>query len=299
MAAGTLAAVAISRGARLDRELTAATAQLLASAATARAVDDPAFATKLALAAWHADPGGPAARDALVNQYVAMQSVLHAPQALPIPPVVDFGVLDPEGRTAVALHDAGATVVTDLLGPTPATWPVPGAPAGAAQFAGDDEGQWLAAAGHDGPPVVWDVAARAGPYPVDLAGSAAASRSVLRISRDGRQLLGTVAGADGSSVIAEWDVATRARVPLPAALVEQQRIVDLWSTPDPELIVVRTAGDRPASRTGSSPARCATGPCATSCPRDGPATPPRRWCAADVPSRRVGAIRTRPATPWY
>ena len=74
VAAGTLAGVAVSRGTRLDRELTLATAQLLAPrrrpAPWTTGVRD-----KLALAAWHADPGGPAPRDALADQYVAMQSV--------------------------------------------------------------------------------------------------------------------------------------------------------------------------------------------------------------------------------
>jgi hypothetical protein len=244
VATGSLAAVAVSRGARLDRELTVATAQLLASAATARAVDDPAFATKLALAAWHADPGGPAARDALADQYVAMQSVQRVQQNLPIPPVLGFGVMDREGRTAVAVHDDGATVVTDLLGPAPATWRVPGVPV-EARFTVGGDGRWLAALGEDGLPVVWDVPGRAGPYAVDTGGSTLASPPVLGFARDGRVLLGAVTGPGGRSAVAAWDVTTRARVPVSAALVEQQPIVGLWGTSDPDLVVVRTTTGGP------------------------------------------------------
>ena len=137
----------------------------------------------------------------------------------------------------MATHYEGATVVTGLLEPAPVTWPVPRRPRGRPIHGGRD-GRWLAASG-GGPPVVWDLSARAGPYPMDLAGSTAAA-PVLGFSHDGRLLLGVVAGADGSSAIAAWDVVTRARVPLPAALVEEQPVVGLWSTSDPELVVVRT-----------------------------------------------------------
>jgi hypothetical protein len=73
--ATTGAILAIKRGNQLDRQLAAANAQNFATAAISRAVDDPAFSTKLALDAWYRDRTNPTARDALAHQYLSMQSV--------------------------------------------------------------------------------------------------------------------------------------------------------------------------------------------------------------------------------
>ena len=251
LAMGLLAAVAANRGSRLDRQLDAANAQLLAAASEARAVDDPSFAAKLALAAWRLDPGGPTVRDALIHRSVELRSVQRIVDGVADRPILAMDTLDPTGRTVVlALEGGGTRLVTDPLGPAPDVWDVPGLSAGA-RLAQSPDGRWLAATARDGAVNLWDLPARSGPVTLEAASPLTATlgaRSVT-FSADGSRLLATRDSAGDQKIqpdIAMWDVGTRARVPFPGEPLDGQ-VTGVWATHDPALILVASQGEGPST----------------------------------------------------
>jgi WD40 repeat protein len=248
VATGTLAAVAVSRGVRLDRELTAAGAQLLATAAEARARDDPVFASRMALAAWHAAPDDPAARGALARRFVGMRSVERVRDDILGGRIFGMTTAD-GGRSLIVAHDLGATVVTDPLGSTPVVRHVPGATSGIAYVPSPD-GRWLAGVERDGAALLWDLRTPDGPVLLArVAPPTALVAPVLAFSADSSRLILALTDADGGQQASMWDVERRAPLPLPAGVIGEQEIVAGMSfTADPSQVVV-TSSDELFGRT--------------------------------------------------
>jgi hypothetical protein len=164
LAAGTLSVVAVTRGNRINDQLRLANAELIAQTALRQAGVDPVTATRLALTAWHLDPGNGAARTALVNQYVAMRSV-----EATVPDVgggggaLDSIAVPPGGADRVLVRNGrGVALIDDLAAGRPERWDVP-VPAGYRTVGFSDDGRTLVVLAAGGDILRWDVATRSGP----------------------------------------------------------------------------------------------------------------------------------------
>ncbi|WIM94056.1 caspase family protein [Actinoplanes oblitus] len=228
--ASTAAVLAIVRGDRLDRQLRAANAQSLAAASEAEAPGRPAFAARLALAAWRAEQSSPAARNALARRYLQLRSVDHVFDDLARRPITQLRSSG-DGRMTMLLDDQGVTMVTGLLSGPVSTWRIPGADLRAALSA---DGRWLVTARTGKPIELWDLRGRTGPLP--LAGSPEVTWTHgihLAFASDGSRLL-----AAGGNDAFLWAVASRTRMPLPARPFGAPGLSGVEFTEDPDLVLV-------------------------------------------------------------
>ncbi|OLT03155.1 hypothetical protein BJF90_27030 [Pseudonocardia sp. CNS-004] len=138
--AAVLTAVTVSSGNAIADQLTVANADALGRVAQARAVQDPAEAAQLALAAWRADPRNPQARAALLQSYVALRGVERELPGLTAAPITDLLV---GGDTAVLVAAPHPVVVTGLSGPDPRHRELTGVPFDR-QLTVSPDGRWLA-----------------------------------------------------------------------------------------------------------------------------------------------------------
>jgi Trypsin-like peptidase domain len=183
LAAGALAAVAVTRGNEVDAQLRLANAEILAQASLARAPNDPAAATQLALAAWRLNPENASARTALLRQYMAMSSVEGVLPAVTTEPLLGFDMSN-DGRTMLLPEGGGIVAVSGLpLGPV-RRHVLAGAPPGIQRMALSDEGRWAAAIGSDGEVLLWDLATGAGPQVLSRSASTGPPRPMISITHD-------------------------------------------------------------------------------------------------------------------
>ncbi|MFI6070002.1 caspase family protein [Actinoplanes sp. NPDC051343] len=213
--------VAAARGARLSRQLATATAENLAASSDTQALDRPAFSARAALAAWRSDPSDPAARTALAHRYAAMRSVDRAFPDLTSEPITGMET-STDGGTAVLVHDHGVTVATGLLGEMPTVRDVPGVGDPAAELSPD--GRWMAGFDTDHNLSLWDLSGHTGPFRLlDL--WAKGEQLGVAFSVDSARML----ISQGSRILV-WLTATRAPIPVPAALSSGRNISDAWFT---------------------------------------------------------------------
>jgi hypothetical protein len=200
------------------------------------------------------DPGAPAARATLLDSYVALQSVQGVLPGLTGERPITGMAAARDGRTIALRLADGVVVVTDPLGPAPATWAVPGLDEGAnAQLSPD--GGWLVTGDDHGELRLWDVRARTGPVQL-WAASAVPQRDAtqLAFSADSAQLLAIPPPGGPGEAIARWDLRTASRLPVatdllapPADEVTDGEVRHAWFSDDPGLVVVEYAGRDPVA----------------------------------------------------
>ena len=239
LAAGALVGVALERGNQLEGLLDSANARALGEESIARAVEDPATATLLAMAAWRADPDAPQARTALGRQYLAMQSVDRAFSGLSDQPVDTF-LMSQDGRVVLLVQRQRAVVVTELQGSAPQRWMVPGVPMDSSALSLSQDGHWLAAVDSRAGVLIWDLHRRSGPEVLREGQQPQAGASLMSFSPDSRRLvwLGPAA-PDGRRELVVWDVAEHTRIPHQLQWVSEPNIAGIWLTDDPTLAMFR------------------------------------------------------------
>ena len=241
VAVGTLTWVSQNRGNRLAQQLAAANAQSLAVASDARAADDPAFAAKLALAAWQSDPSSVPARVALGRQYMIMRSVDHVYSDITSQPIENI-FAGPDDDTVLLGTREGITAIhglRGLRGPEPVTWKVPRP--GHNGFLVSGDGRWLLTGDDQGNYLLWDVLSRAGPYHLQthlgdsfVAFSPSGDRLVIEVPTDAGPQLTTWALPQRTSTT------TQLHVPRNQPAPGVQPLVEFNLTDDPANIVLKT-----------------------------------------------------------
>ena len=183
----TLTAVSVQRGNQLADELAAANATVLGDKALTVQVSDPAAATQFALAAYRSEPTNPQARSALVDRYLAEQSVtaVHAHVTNSVIVAIqqsttgDTTRIDAAGGTTVRRQDPGAQEDR---------WTPPLAP-GARSILSPD-GSWLLSQAYDGTHIAWNTDAefgsvlftsRSGPVPDHVSAAFSANSRLAAI----------------------------------------------------------------------------------------------------------------------
>jgi hypothetical protein len=183
LAAGALTIVTVISRDELDRQLSAANAQLLAQTARERASTDPALATRLALAAYRLDPANAAAREAVMRQAAAMRSVVGMTSGLSARPLTDVAVSPDAGTLlfadehGVAFTEPGAAQpVRHDLGGFPSDFLAARGPTAQPRIAAPVAG--------DGSVLAWDLDTP--DRPRVLAGPGSATRTIFRSAEDTR-----------------------------------------------------------------------------------------------------------------
>ena len=247
LAAAGLAAMAVDRENRLDRQLAAAIAENLGQAALAHGPDDPVFAAKLAMAAWRSDPTNAAARTALAQQFRALQSVTAVDTGLTDQPPQAIGLSD-DGQTLLLSRADGAVVVTGFGGAVAQRWPLPDPPRAAVYRLSPDGGRVVGLSG-TGEVITWDVATRSGPSVLVAAHLGPKDVPPLPwFSTDGRTVAVVLPTGDGASALSVWDVAGRRRIAGIDRLPETA-VSSIALTGDQTHVVIEVASSAPGDLT--------------------------------------------------
>jgi hypothetical protein len=239
LAAGTLSVVAISRGNEVSEQLRLANAELMAQAALANQLGDPATAAALALAAWRADPGNAAARTALLRLSMAMRSVDQVFPAVVDQPVLTVGSSD-DGHTLMVREGPGLVVLTGARSGALQRWVLPDLPPGIDLFRMSPDGRFIAGTGPSHEVHLWDVVNRRGPALVDAAGRVIPS--TMSISTDGSRLSWLSSSTDGAQLVIR-DIASNTDVPHGVGPVTDGRVTGMWLTRHPGVVVEIAALD--------------------------------------------------------
>jgi hypothetical protein len=243
LAAATLSVVAVQRQYTLAGQLATATAGALARESANRLSTDSAFAARLALAAWHADPAHPDARSALGASYLALQS---ADAELANVSPVAVTELAAAGDVAIAVGPPRPLVFAGVSGPSPRREELPVAER--SQFALSPDGRWLAEAPAVGSTVLLhDLTAPGDPRTVPGRGG---SVTYPRFSADGTRLMWAVTDAAGVVTLTVRDLSSGAEVPHGLGPIPKGTL-GAWLTPDPNLILVSTGDQSTTTTTGS------------------------------------------------
>jgi TIR domain len=243
----TLTVVAVQRGNQLEDELAAADATVLGEKARTVEVSDPAAATQFALAAYRSDPTSPQARTALVDRYLAEQSVtaVHAH-------VTNGVILAVQQSTAgdTTRIDAadGTTVHRQNGGIQDGRWAPPLAP-GARSILSPD-GSWLISQAYDGTYIAWNTQAGFGSVLFNSGSSPVPDHVSTAFSGDSRLVaIVTPQESDESqSQAAIWDLT---RQPLATKVAEfslpyrYKDVNQLAVTTDATSLLISTDGSGP------------------------------------------------------
>jgi Trypsin-like peptidase domain len=243
LVAASLSVVAVQRQDTLAGQLATATAGALARESLNRLSTDSAFAARLALAAWHADPAHPDARSALGASYLALQS---ADRELASVGPVAVSELAVAGDVAVAAGPSRPLVLAGVPGPSPRHEELPVAERSA--LALSRAGQWLAEVPPDGSAIrLRDLTAPGEPRTLPSPGG---SVSYPQFSADGTRLMWAVTDAAGVVTLTVWDLRSDIAVPHGLGAIPKGTL-NAWLTPDPDLILVST-GDQTTTTTSGS-----------------------------------------------
>ncbi len=246
LAAGALSVVAVDRGNALGEQLDLANAELLAQAALARAPNDPATATQLALAAWRLDPQNAAARTALLHQYMAMRSVEGIVPAVTTEPIIAFGP-SADGHTMLIPENGGIVVVTGLPSGPVRRQVLPGVPVGFQTAFLSDDGRWVAVLDAMGAVLLWDLTAGTGPQVLSRSATTVPADPVLSIIR-GRVVWLEPDGA-GTARVRIWNAPAGAPAVHDGAPLPTSDVFAAVLTPDADLLLLRLGDpEQPGSR---------------------------------------------------
>jgi hypothetical protein len=231
---GSLSVVAVQRRDVLAGQLATANAGVMGREALARAPSDPALAAQLALAAWRADPGHPAARDALARAYVG----LHNAEA-------EFAALSPEpiegmvvrGDTAL-LHTAPHLVVlTGVSGPAPQRRELTDLPPGSGTPVLSPDGRLLAVTMTDRPVVL--LRDLTGQQPDrELPGTPGTSLSLPVFAPGGGLLMWFTISASQAVSMQLWDLRRDVEIPNRLGAIPSD-VTSGWPTDDPGRVLLR------------------------------------------------------------
>jgi hypothetical protein len=243
LAAATLTVVAVQRQQVLAGQLATTTAGALARESLNRLTTDSAFAARLAVAAWRADPAHPDARSALAASYLALQSADAEVANVGPAEVTDLAVA---GDVAVAAGPPRPVVLTGVTGPSPGQEELADAERSALALSRD--GRWLADVPPDGSAVrLRDLTAPGEPRTLPSPGRGV---SYPRFSADGTRLMWAVTDAAGVVTLTVWDLRSGTEVRHGMGAIPKGTR-DVWLTPDPNLILLST-GDQSTTTTPGS-----------------------------------------------
>ncbi len=243
LTAASLTVVAVQRQQVLAGQLTTANAGALARESSNRLPTDVSLAARLALAAWRADPAHPDARSALAASYLALRSV-----------DAELASVGPEGVTELAVggdtvFGAGPprpVVLTGVTGPAPRREEL--SLADRAQFALSPDGRWLAEAPPDGSAIrLHDLTHPGEPRSLPSRGGTV---SYPRFSADGTRVMWAVRDAADVVTLSLWDLRSDTAVPHGMGAIPNGTL-DVWLTPDPNLILMSTGEQRTTTTPGS------------------------------------------------
>ncbi|WP_169747867.1 trypsin-like peptidase domain-containing protein [Pseudonocardia acaciae] len=234
LAAGALTVTVTERGNRLEEQLRAATAGSLGREALAVTRTDPELGSRLALAAWHADPNSLPAREALAVSAFAMRSVTGVHPDITGQRIARFRQ-SANGDTMVATdltdHDV---VLTGLTGPQPPRrWDLP---AGSALIISGD-GSQLLAPGFEHGMELWDVRTQKSVPLWD----APKGSEVHGFSPDGERLAWLGPSTPAGRQLTVWDTRTRTALPHTVPPVPDGSKPEITPTTDPDTILFATA----------------------------------------------------------
>jgi hypothetical protein len=232
LAAGSLAVVAVQRGAQVAAQLATANADALAGQATARAGQDPLLAAELAAVAWHSDPASPSARTALADRYAAFAAADAVIAAVPGgAPVAGLRV---EGNLLVASSETDIAFTRDPLGPAPRPWEL-SEPAGVDRLTTAPDGSRVVVLARDGSARLWDVGAAA--PAIELVAPGGPRVLSAGFSPDGSRLGWLVPEGPGRATVHVRDLVHGGTASFPLDLDASEARLRL--TPDPDLVAVR------------------------------------------------------------
>ncbi|AIS02313.1 trypsin-like peptidase domain-containing protein [Streptomyces glaucescens] len=240
LVAGALGVVAWRSNQEVQDQLRVLAARALAEESGRRQAQEPATAVQLALAAWHADPTAPQAREALLGQYVRAQYVRGMYTGLWRGRVQEL-VATPDARTLVVRSKPDGedpyevSVVTGALDGRPRHHTLGGVPRTEQRGAVSADGRHYAVAMPDGTVWLWRLG-RAGSAPKRLG---------ERLTEEG-DLVGARLdfSADGTRLLRQLNIHTRGR---PDA--KPRAVLDVWELDSLEPVpvadtVVSTAGNQ-------------------------------------------------------
>ncbi|QYN33423.1 trypsin-like peptidase domain-containing protein [Pseudonocardia sp. DSM 110487] len=299
---GSLSVLAVQRRDVLAGQLATANAGIIGREALARVPTDPALAAQLALAAWRADPGHPAARDALARTYLG----LHTAEA-------EFADLSPEpiesmvvrGDTALLYTAPHPVVLTGLSGPAPQRHELTDLPPGSGTPILSPDGRRLAVTLTDRPVVL--LRDLTGQLPVrELPGTPGTSLSLPVFAPGGDVLMWGVVSASQEVSVQLWDLRRDAEIVNRLGTLPSD-VRAGWPTDDPGRVLLRHGtfgqdGTRLVVRSVADGSEVATLPPDTGVAPDGGALvridhdPEFRMPATVVVDPPVGAAPTRRLT---
>ncbi|GAA1243871.1 hypothetical protein GCM10009609_04020 [Pseudonocardia aurantiaca] len=237
LAAGALAAVAVARGNEVNAQLRLANAEILAQAALARAPNDPAAATQLALAAWRLNPENASARTALLHQYMAMSSVEGIVPAVTTEPLLGFDLSD-DGRTLLLPEGGGIVAVSGLpLGPVHRQV-LPGVSSAILRMALSDDGRWAAMIGSDGEVLLWDLATDTGPQVLSRSARTGPPRPMISIVHN-RVVWLDRDDTGAAARLRIWDLPTGRPAAHDGFLLSDPDVAGAVPIPESDLVLVR------------------------------------------------------------
>lgn len=232
LAAGSLAVVAVQRGAQVAAQLATANADALAGLATVRAGQDPLLAAELAATAWHSDPASPSARTALADRYAAFSAADAVVAGASGGPLI--GLVRVAGNLLVTFSETSFSFVRDPLGPAPTPWEGPD-PAGVDRLQVAPDGSRVVILARDGSARLWDVGA-SGPT-IELVAPGGPRVLSTGFSPDGSRLGWLVPEGPGRATVHVRDLVQGDTTSFSLALEATEARLRL--TPDPGLVAVR------------------------------------------------------------
>ncbi|MFT7834778.1 TIR domain-containing protein [Saccharothrix sp. BKS2] len=215
--AGALAVTTVLTNREIGAQLRTQDARVMGRDSLVRVDGDPGGSLRLALTAWHTDPGAPEAYAALLQQRLRLGQAVRIHPAPWTGALVDWlSSADGSVTAALAGTERGTvlTVWPGTLDGDPGPWSVEGVP-GPTAAALDHDGGRLAAVGEDRRIGLWDVASRTRLAVLDQDDGPRAedSRDVLAFAPDGRRLLHVHETGSGGRTrqvsIRVWDVERR------------------------------------------------------------------------------------------
>ncbi|MEJ3652164.1 serine protease [Actinomycetes bacterium KLBMP 9759] len=289
LAAGALSVVTVVSRNQIGEQLRLANAELMAQAALANEYGDPATATALALAAWHADPENSAARTAMLRQSLAMRSVEQVFPALLKGSLLALSTSD-DGNVFLVREGPGLAVFTGARGAALQRWDPPGQPPDIVRSFVSPDGMRLVVSTVSGSVLLWDVGAPAEPRRI-VADSGRIQADTVSVTPSSQRLSWLVAKPGTGRQLVLWDIASRREIPNAVPPITDPAMGNLLESGTSDVLIQYANGGTPTAQVAIITSRSqADGRTLATFPPDARAVDLRGGyailtCAADAPAR--------------